>query len=320
MQRVSFLCAVAVSIALARAQMAGPYHPATLAAELRGLQQSLRGGAAAQPALPAAWDVETPAKRYSISTEPLRVLLEKARADQARRAFSLQQAQAWLDLLAQQLEGFAAAEPASTAGARRKLDRILAQSEFSAAGSPPSALELLRQRVARWFQDLLRRIFGALAGNPTASQILFWTVLAGCVGFLAVWLIGWWTRDRSIAGLPRPPRAEAVRTPEDWLAAAQRAAADGDWRQAIHNVYWAAVSRLQHAGALPAGLTHTPREYLRLYARRPALQSPTAQVSSEPLAALTSGLERFWYAGRIARAEDFRESLAHMESLGCKAE
>jgi hypothetical protein len=99
----------------------------------------------------------------------------------------------------------------------------------------------------------------------------------------------------------------AVRTEEEWLAAAHRAAAEGDWRQAIHNAYWAAITRLQRSGALPEDRTRTPREYLRLFSGR------------EPLAALTSGLERFWYARRIARPEDFRESLNHLETLGCKA-
>jgi hypothetical protein len=322
MPRVLFyLGAVAIWIPLAGAQPATrpeePYSPASLAAELRGLQSALDHGSDPQSLVfPAAWQVETSERHFSISTEPLRTLLETIRKDPSRRESGIRQAQAWLDMLAQQLEGFETPAPAPPAASRAKLDKILAHPEFVVAVRPPTPLEVLRQRIIAWFQELLRRIFGAMAEHATTSEILFWIVVAACVGFLAVWLIRWWTRDRRIPGLPRPPSAETpVRTEQEWLAAAHRAAQEGDWRQAIHNAYWAAVSRLQRCGALPEDLTRTPREYLRLFAGRPA-----PDPSREPLAALTSGLERFWYARRTARLEDFRESLIHLETLGCKVE
>jgi hypothetical protein len=311
MRRLLFCLAVlAVSKAPAGAQPSAPYRPASLAAELRGLQTSLGHSAYRQfPSFPSAWEVETPQGRYSISTEPLRTLLQANQRD--KRDTRVQQAQAWLDLLAQQLESFETAAPASAGGARAKLDRILARPEFAAAG-PPSPLELWRRRVAAWLQELLRRIFGVVAGHPTASQFLFWLLVAGCVGILAVWLIRWWTRNGEVPGLPRPARSGmVVRTWQEWLAAAHHAAAAGDWRQAIHSSYWAAISRLQDSGALPADVTRTPREYLRLTSGPPV---------RDPLAALTSGLERFWYGRRAARAEDFRESLTQLEALGCKVE
>jgi hypothetical protein len=40
----------------------------------------------------------------------------------------------------------------------------------------------------------------------------------------------------------------------------------------------------------------------------------------EPLAALTSRLERIWYANRGAGPDDFRESLHQVEALGCQLE
>lgn len=313
MRRLLFhLAAVAVGTTLAVAQLRAPYSPRSLAAELRGLQSVLgdRSGAQAR-ALPSAWDVETPERRYSISTEPLRTLLEAARRDKSDS--SIRQAKAWLGMLAQQLEGFETAARVSSAGARARLDRILAGHEFAGAG-PPSPLELLRRRIAGWIQKVLQRIFGAMAEHPTTSEFLFWVLAAGCVGFLAVWLLRWWTRDRGIPPLPRPDRTQTtVLTSEEWLAAAHRAAAEGDWREAIHNTYWAAISRLQQSGALPEDLTHTPREYLRL-----VRAGEDAGETARATAALTSGLERFWYARRAARAEDFCESLNHLEALGCQ--
>jgi hypothetical protein len=316
MRRLVFcLAAVAVGTTLALAQPRAPYSPASLAAELRGLQSVLgdRSGPQAR-ALPAAWEVETPERRYSISTEPLRKLLEAARADKSDS--NIRQAKAWLGMLAQQLEGFDAAAPVSSAGARAKLSRILARREFAGAG-PPSPLEQLRQRIAAWIQRLLARIFSVIAAHPTTSEFLFWVLAAACVGFLAVWLLRWWTRDRGIPPLARPDHTQAMPpTSEEWLAAAHRAAEAGDWREAIHNAYWAAICRLQQSGALPADHTHTPREYLRLVGAVED-KGETARAIG-PLAALTSGLERFWYARRAARAEDFRESINHLEALGCQ--
>jgi len=49
-------------------------------------------------------------------------------------------------------------------------------------------------------------------------------------------------------------------------------------------------------------------------------QLAASPVHREPLTALTMGLERAWYANRGAGPEDFRESLSHLEALGCLLE
>jgi hypothetical protein len=302
MPRVFFrMAGLLIWMAHAGAQMpAQPYTPASLASELRRLQGAASSGPLKADRLPAAWEVQTPQRRYSVSSEPLRKALS---------AGNVEQAQKWLDMVAQQLEGYQAAPAASRA--RAKLDRILARREFGGSAQP-SAVEMLRRRMVAWFVELLRRLFGALGEHTTTLAVLFWMLVAACVGFLALMLIRWWTRDGPIASLPAPNRTDVpVRTWQEWLAAARQAAEEGDWRQAIHCAYWSAI-RLQDSGALPADLTHTPREFLRLMSDQPA--------SREPLAALTSGLERFWYAQRAAGAEDFRESLTHLETLGCKVE
>jgi hypothetical protein len=104
----------------------------------------------------------------------------------------------------------------------------------------------------------------------------------------------------------------AARNSENWLREARLAAAGGQWREAIHRTFWAAIARLQESRTLPEDRTRTPREYLRLI--RPE------QPSSGPLRALTLGLERFWYAKQAAGSGDFDESLKHLESLGWKVD
>jgi hypothetical protein len=79
------------------------------------------------------------------------------------------------------------------------------------------------------------------------------------------------------AGCPtsRPcPGAASAREWQLWLEDARKAAAAGQWREAIHFVYWAAISRLESRRLWPADRARTPREYLALVApedpRRPA--------------------------------------------------
>jgi len=301
MRRPFYLLVIAVCLPFCNA---ANYSPASLAGELRRLESALNDPANARTlTLPSAWDVSTPERTYAISTEPLRALLGKGDKN-------IRQAQAFLEMLAQQLEGFDRSPPAS-ASARAKLDRILGRSEF--VQTPPSPLELLREQIIAWIQEMLRKVFGAAAAHPVISEIVFWVVVAACVGFLAVWLLGLWSRG-GIASLSQPPNLPRhLRTWQEWLAEAHRAAAAGDWRAAIHAVYWSGVSRLQQSGVLPEDGTHTPREYLRLYAAG-------ASQNREALAALTAALERFWYAGRTSGADDFRESLVRLEALGCRAD
>jgi hypothetical protein len=281
--------------------------PASLAAELRALETSLsdQTDAHAAAALPPAWEVETPERHYSISTGPLRAILASGRKSHN------EEARLWLDQIAVQLEGFAAVEPSrSPASERAKLNGILARRDFAGA-APPSALERLRDRVRAWINDFLDKIFQIVASHPTGSQILYWIVLAGAVGVLAFFLIRLWSQDAQFLKLGAPnPAGHGFRTWEEWFVAARDAAAQGDFRQAIHCAYWAGIIRLQGTGALPADRTRTPREYLVLLTQGPR----------EPLAALTHELERFWYARRAASNEDFRESLRHLAALGCNVE
>ena len=68
-----------------------------------------------------------------------------------------------------------------------------------------------------------------------------------------------------------------------------------------------------------------PTPQVRDYAswvREQHLQQQLADANAprnrkEPLRILTSKMERSWYAGRGASAEDFQDSLRQLEALGC---
>jgi Domain of unknown function (DUF4129) len=264
--------------------------PALLAAEIHRLENS--GQIASS--VPVSWIVESSGRRYSISTAPLR----RMSSEQAKRA--------WLDQLARQLES-ASAQPIPSP-ARTQLDRILARREFAPV-RPPNLWERLTQRVLDWIGGIIRNILAYAKQHPTGGTVLFWLAAAAAVGLLGFWLLRLWSGKRRIP-LPQPEPATLGWTWQQWVLAARESHDRGDLRRAIHCAYWAAVVRLQDLQLLPRDLTRTPREYLGLL--------PNQEISHAPLAALTSALERFWYAARPVSSADLRESLENLEALGCR--
>jgi hypothetical protein len=265
--------------------------PAALAAELHRLEN----GRQIVSSLPASWVVEASGRRYSISTAPLR----KMSSEQARGI--------WLDQLARQLESSStAANP--PASARAQLDHILSRREFAPV-RPPTFWERITQRIIDWIAGIIRGIVAYAKQHPTGGTILFWLAAAVAVGFLGFWLLRLWGGKRRTP-LPQPEPAALGWTWQQWLLSAREARDRGDLQSAIHCAYWTAVVRLQDIQLLPPDLSRTPREYLGLL--------PSYEISHAPLAALTSAMERFWYAARPASAADFRESLDNLEALGCR--
>jgi hypothetical protein len=284
------------------------FDPASLAAELRRIEIAVSNGGDAEvlAALPAAWNVTTPERQYSISTEPLRVLLTP---DPSQRSLSLELAGSWLDQLAQNLEAYSAGAANSPSDARAKLDRILARSEFAGI-RPPNAWERFQASVLAWIRKILDKIFAIAGAYPIGSEILFWLAMAAAVGFVGVSLLRLWTRDANLelSAVPGGPLPE--RSSEQWLKAARAAADSGDLRLAIRCAYWAGILHLQSAALVSKDFTLTPREQLRG-------ADPNA-VYFGPLSALTTALEQFWYARRNAAPDDFRASLQQVEKLGCR--
>src|SRR5580692_5309676 len=119
MQRLRFFH-TALLLAALPVMAQAPLDPSALAAQLRTLQSSLSDATDPQQAasLPRTWEVETPERRYSISTMPLRSILVhggNSRTEDARQ---------WLDRLARQLEDYTAQTPRPAAEDRAKLNRI----------------------------------------------------------------------------------------------------------------------------------------------------------------------------------------------------
>ena len=299
----------------AGAPLSPVYDRASFTVELRRIEEILKKKpsknemAALRDSLPKRWTVSTPEGSFSISTEPLRNQLNSLASEKA---------QAWANHLEQEIE-FSGQPVSGSSNAREQLDHILARSEFGAV-RPPSAWELFLQRLEAWIERMLFRLLGGASKHPIGGQILFWLLIVAAVGFVAMWVFRFFAGRDRVNVLATSADVIAVRTWQEWIREAREAASRGDFREAVHSTYWAGIARLEDLGVVPKDRTKTPREYLQLVVEPGDGQLVSAGVHGEPLTALTKGLERIWYANRGAGLEDFRESLRHLEALGCPLE
>ena len=196
---------------------------------------------------------------------------------------------------------------------RRSLDAILANRKYNGVTKISA-----RERFLEWLGNLINLIVMKLsaigAQAPWVGKLLEILLVAGA-STLLVWLLVRMERNSRLHLVPEietVPRAPSAREWQLWLKYAQNAADNGAWREAIHSVYWASISRLESARLWPADRARTPREYLGLLSETDPRQSA--------LMALTRSFERTWYGGRVADAAEFNAVLDLAAALGVKAE
>ncbi len=311
-------CAVAQATAAEQSAASAPasprdtYDPTSFAKELHHLDVTLDGKlsdkdfADLQRSLPSVWQIVTPERTYSISSSPLRVLLRKDKTEDA---------QEWLENLGAQVNTYAVASP-GYGDSQDRLKKILADPRFGAV-RPPGAWEMMRQRIVAWIVRMLDKLLGGIARHPIGAQILFWALLVAGVGFIAMLVYRFFARRDKMQELKPSTSPITMRSWQEWVRSAREAAARKDYREAIHCAYWAGITRLQDAGALPRDRAKTPREYLRALASPRTEPANSHEQFKEPLGKLTNQFERAWYANRGARAEDFTDTLSQLEALGC---
>jgi hypothetical protein len=167
----------------------------------------------------------------------------------------------------------------------------------------PTARDTFLERVGNWLNKFFENATKWRAQSAWVGRLIVWGfILAVCVAL--VWGLLQLERKWRLRLVPedRGPTASAAsaRTWQLWLDDARRAAAAGQWREAIHFVYWASISRLESRRLWPADRARTPREYL-------ALVAPD-DPRKAGLAALTGSFERTWYGGRPAGELDYRNA------------
>jgi len=200
-------------------------------------------------------------------------------------------------------QSHAAESPAPDYTAERAaMQQVLAGPEFRNL-KQQTVRDSVMEKFGRWLNRLFESVGNLKAHSAWVGRALVWGfILAVCVALVysLIRLERRWRVRLTPDVNWSAPGAASSRDWQLWLEDARRAAAAGQWREAIHFVYWAAISRLESRRLWPADRARTPREYLALVApedpRRPGL------------AQLTGTFERFWYGGRPAGEIDYKNA------------
>ena len=195
------------------------------------------------------------------------------------------------------------------AAEQKKLSEILSRRQYQGVRRNP-----VTNRFWEWLDNLINRVLGSLAGFGGHARWLPWVLFGLFIGAVLIGLI--WSfiqierrsRIRLIPESDGLAGAPSAREWQLWLKDAQDAAAAGRWREAIHFLYWAAISRLESKRLWPADRARTPREYLRLL--------PESDSRRLNLTALTRSFERTWYGGREAASSDYETARSIAAGLG----
>lgn len=200
--------------------------------------------------------------------------------------------------------------PGNVSNNRRKLDGILESGDYPQAQTP-SLLERIWRDFLRW---LLNSIIKAMpsGSSPSAIYFLELTVIAIPCGLLIWWFIRRLQVQRlglSADNVPHPS-APSAQSWQEWLEQGQTLGRQGCWREAIHHVYWAAISCLESRGLWPADRTRTPREYL-------GLLNGNLETRAD-LFSLTRSFEHTWYGGLQGSEKDFVEACGLLERIAAR--
>jgi hypothetical protein len=249
--------------------------------------------------------VDAPQK-FQMRWQWLRSALDQARTAKPERRMELMvAAAARVDEMLRQSGQPVAAD--QFAKARSETDRILSGSEFAAA-EPPSWVD---RQMAKFWLWLGRKADGA--GNlgsmmPWLGPLLECLLIAGAGVGLLVFVRRNMQRQRLAVTLNSQAGQLAwARESMDWAAQAEGSANAGDWRDAVHSLYWATIVMLEGRRLWRHNPARTPREYVRL------LKPGSAQQRA--LRGLTQVFERLWYGLREAGPADYERARTFYESL-----
>lgn len=171
----------------------------------------------------------------------------------------------------------------------------------------------LTERLAAWVSSVLGKLFGGFSTlgrmAPWLGTTLQWGALLLTAVLLLVWAYRALDRQRVALGKLYSDSAANAAQAESraWAAQAQQHAERGEWRDAVHALYWASIVALEDRRTLRRSGTRTPREALRLI-------DPASHLR-EPLQAQTGAFERIWYGQQPAAQDDYQAALRNYEAL-----
>lgn len=198
---------------------------------------------------------------------------------------------------------------ANHARERDTMKQVLAGRDFRNLEAP-TAQDSALEKLGNWLNRLIEGARKLEARSAWVGRVIVGSfILAVCVGLvLGLLRLERRWRIRLVPESEGPAAgAASARDWQLWLTDSRRAAAAGLWRDAVHLVYWAAISRLESKRMWPADRARTPREYLALVA--------PGDPRRAGLATLTGSFERTWYGGQAADESVYRKTEALADGL-----
>lgn len=195
--------------------------------------------------------------------------------------------------------------------ARPEATRILDSAEFSDVRGF-SWWDRIKARMQYWLTRMFSGVSSWAGIGQTLLTMLVWLFFIGAAVGLVFMVRRALARQRlAIAAHGMAQGSAWDRESNDWADQAQASAAKGDFRDAVHCLYWAAIVMLERKKAWRHNPTRTPREYVRLL--------KPGSVQQGALRKLTQMFERLWYGLRDAKQTDYEQALALYEGLQNKS-
>jgi hypothetical protein len=260
--------------------------------------------------LPSAWQVEHDGEAYRVSTSRIADALSDLQVNQRnanQKARDIESALGDLRRSAVALED--ADRGASISTATADLNQVLKGQEFTGLRGP-TRLQILEARIGDWISGWLIRLLSHVHIGVKTGNALAWMVIVLAFALICYWVYR--TVSRRVAMDELPVTSSA--SPSDarlWVREAMAAADRGDYREAVHCAYWAAIARLEDLKLLKRDRARTPRESLKLLTDYPAEQNS--------LRDLTGRFELIWYGYSPASQTDWSAAKNLLEKFGCLA-
>ena len=193
--------------------------------------------------------------------------------------------------------------------ARRAANGVLARSEFSTSIEGPSWFDRQVARLMDWVSRLFLGMDRLGTRNPWLAGLIEWSCFLLAVGGLLFLLRRSLQRQtlRIALGEGAAVARRTDRDAADWTRLAEEQGATGEWREAIHCLYWAAIASLEARRAWRFNPSRTPREYLRLLR--------AGSEAERALGTLTRSFERVWYGHAEADEAAFGAAQANFAAV-----
>jgi Domain of unknown function (DUF4129) len=243
----------------------------------------------------------------------LRGALKDAKtAKDGERARVMGEAGARLRDMARESGAGSGASDAGFSHARAVANAVLAQPQFQGAVGL-TWWDRAKMKVLGWLQRMFEGVVRVGTAAPWLGTLLEWIFFVGAGVGLLFFLLRNVARQRLRVALGGETVQKSAWKSEadDWAKLAGEHAEVGEWREAVHCLYWAAIVLLESRRAWRHNPTRTPREYVRLL--------KPGSTQQQGLRKLTQIFERVWYGLRDADEGEYAEARALYERLASSA-